>query len=331
MDMDKPILQLQGLRTEFKTGSGWVTAVDDLSYSVNAGETLGIVGESGCGKSVSSLCVLRLLPEPPGRISGGEIWYGGEDLTKVAETRIRDIRGNEIAMVFQEPMTTLNPLMTIGTQLCEPIMKHQGLSRKDAMQRAHELLQLVRIPDARHWLKGYPHEMSGGMRQRVVIAMALACSPKVLIADEPTTALDVTIQAQILALLKELQDRLGMAVIMVTHDLGVIAEIADRVVVMYAGSKVEEATVEDLFARPRHPYTHGLFRAIPDIDSITSSEGAPTRLEEIPGMVPALDAMPSGCPFSTRCPFVIERCLAERPILEEKAPGHFAACFRELS
>jgi len=330
MDVTAPILELKGLRTEFNTPAGWVTAVDDLSYAVHPGRTLGVVGESGCGKSVSSLSILRLVPEPPGRITAGEVWFGDEDLTKVSETRIRQIRGREIAMIFQEPMTSLNPMMTIGLQLCEPVMRHQGLSRAAARKRALELMTLVRIPDAARWLTGYPHEMSGGMRQRIMIAMALACSPKVLIADESTTALDVTIQAQILTLLRDLQADLGMAVVMISHDLGVIAETADQVVVMYAGRKVEEASVHDLFAHPRHPYTQGLFRAIPNLEKITLGNASVDRLVEIPGTVPALSNLPAGCAFSTRCPLVHDRCRVEKPTLEEKSTGHFAACFEEL-
>jgi peptide/nickel transport system ATP-binding protein len=327
----RPVLELKKLRTEFDTRNGTVTAVDNVSYSVSKGETLGVVGESGSGKSVSSLSILRLIPTPPGRIAGGSIMYGGEDLTQVSEQRIREIRGHKISMIFQEPMTSLNPMMTIGKQVSEPISRHLGLSKKAAADRAVEVLNLVHIPDAKRWLTGYPHEMSGGMRQRVMIAMALACDPEVLIADEPTTALDVTIQAQILQLIQELQEKTGTAVVMITHDLGVIAETADRVVVMYAGRKVEEANVKDLFANPHHPYTAGLISAIPHLDRITAGDGLSERLTEIPGIVPPLHDLPKGCSFSPRCTFATDRCRNENPVWEEKASGHWASCFKEFN
>jgi peptide/nickel transport system ATP-binding protein len=330
MNMLPPVLELKNLQTHFRTRNGTIRAVDDVSYSVGHGETLGVVGESGCGKSVSSLSILRLIPDPPGKIVGGSVMFGGEDLTRVSEERIRDIRGNDISMIFQEPMTSLNPMMTIGKQISEPVTRHMKLSKNDARDRALEMLELVQIPDAKKWLDGYPHEMSGGMRQRVMIAIALACDPKVLIADEPTTALDVTIQAQILLLIRQLQEKMGTAVIMVTHDLGVIAEIADRVVVMYAGRKVEEAPVKELFARPRHPYTVGLMTAIPRLDQITNGDGLNERLTEIPGVVPPLYALPAGCAFADRCPSVSAQCRAEKPVLEEKSPGHWAACWNEV-
>ena len=324
-----PILDVRDLQTVFETADGTVRAVDGVSYSVSAGETLGIVGESGCGKSVTSLSVLRLIPNPPGRIVGGSVMFAGEDLTQVSDARIRAVRGNEISMIFQEPMTSLNPMMTVGKQISEPLIQHQGLSRSAASKRAREMLELVRVPDAESWLSGYPHEMSGGMRQRVMIAIALACDPKVLIADEPTTALDVTIQAQILSLIKELQDKLGTAVVMITHDLGVVAEVADRVIVMYAGRKVEEANVSDLFANPLHPYTRGLMTAIPRLDSITQSDAAPEALTEIPGSVPPLAHLPTGCAFADRCGFASDQCRAQKPELEEKTPGHWVACWNE--
>jgi len=329
--MNEAILHINELETEFQSRDGVVKAVDKVSYQVGKGETLGIVGESGCGKSVTSLSILRLIPNPPGRISGGEVLFKGEDLTKVSEGRIREVRGNEISIIFQEPMTSLNPMMTIGQQISEPLIRHQGMSKKKASAKAEEMLELVHIPDAKKWLKGYPHEMSGGMRQRAMIAMALACDPEVLIADEPTTALDVTIQAQILKLIRELQKKMGTAVVMITHDLGVIAETADRVVVMYAGRKVEEAGVKELFARPRHPYTVGLMTAIPRLDKITGNNNFTDRLTEIPGVVPPLYDLPNGCAFAARCSFVKGRCREERPAFEEKSSGHWAACFEEIS
>ena len=330
MNTSAPVLELKNLETHFETRNGTVRAVDGVSYSVEHGETLGVVGESGCGKSVTSLSVLRLIPNPPGKIVGGSVLFENEDLTQVSEKRIQQVRGNEISMIFQEPMTSLNPMMTVGKQISEPLTRHLGLSAKDASDRAREMLELVNIPDSKKWLKGYPHEMSGGMRQRVMIAIALACNPKVLIADEPTTALDVTIQAQILKLIRELQENMGTAVIMVTHDLGVVAEVADRVVVMYAGRKVEEASVKALFAQPRHPYTIGLMAAIPRLDKIAAGDGLADRLTEIPGVVPALYDLPPGCAFADRCSFVTDQCRAEKPLLEEKQGGHFAACWQEF-
>ncbi len=330
MDAMAAVLELKNLQTQFATRDGIVRAVDGVSYAVGQGETLGVVGESGCGKSVSSLSILRLIPDPPGKIVGGSVLFAGEDLTRVSEERIRAVRGNEISMIFQEPMTSLNPMMTIGKQISEPLTRHLGLSKKQAADRAQEMLALVQIPDTRKWLSGYPHEMSGGMRQRVMIAIALACDPKVLIADEPTTALDVTIQAQILQLIRELQEKMGTAVIMVTHDLGVIAEVADRVVVMYAGRKIEEASVKKLFARPRHPYTRGLMTAIPRLDKITNGDGLSKRLTEIPGVVPPLYDLPAGCAFADRCGYATDQCRIEKPVFEKKSPNHWAACWQEL-
>ena len=325
------ILKLNELETVFDTRDGVVKAVDKVSYEVGPGQTLGVVGESGCGKSVTSLSILRLIPEPPGRITGGEIMFKGEDLTKVPQRRIRELRGNEISMIFQEPMTSLNPMMTIGHQIAEPLVRHLKLTKSEAKKKSEEMLDLVQIPDANRWLNGYPHEMSGGMRQRVMIAMALACDPEVLIADEPTTALDVTIQAQILSLIDELRKRMGTAVVLITHDLGVIAESADRVVVMYAGRKVEEANVSELFERPKHPYTMGLMTAIPRLDQITDTGKSAERLTEIPGVVPPLYDLPRGCAFAARCPYANDHCNQNRPVLEEKSPDHLVACFEDFN
>jgi len=311
------ILSIDNLQTHFFTRDGVVRAVDGLSYSLAKGETLGVVGESGCGKSISALSILRLVP-PPGRIVGGAIRYQGRNLLALSEAAMRSLRGNRISMIFQEPMTSLNPVLTIGRQIAETVKLHQNLSGDAAKERAVEMLRLVHIPDAETRLRQYPHELSGGMRQRVMIAMALACNPQVLIADEPTTALDVTIQAQILDLIAELKDKLGTAVILITHDLGVVAETAQRVVVLYAGRKVEEAPVEALFDSPLHPYTQGLMAAIPKL-----AQGA-RRLNEIPGSVQHAAA---GCSFAARCPRASEQCRAESPALTEPRPGHFVACW----
>jgi peptide/nickel transport system ATP-binding protein len=322
-----PVLEVRDLRTHFHTRRGTVRAVDGVSYAVGAGRTLGVVGESGCGKSVSALSILRLVPDPPGRIVGGSVLFEDEDLTRLSTDRMRKIRGNKISMIFQEPMTSLNPLLRIGDQISEPIMLHQGLTRKAALDKAVDMLRLVHIPDAERWLRDYPHQMSGGMRQRVMIAMALACNPQVLLADEPTTALDVTIQAQIMRLIGELQDKLGTAVVLITHDLGVVAETAQRVVVMYAGKKVEEADVDQLFDRPRHPYTRGLLASIPRLDELAQGAAGGRRLTEIPGIVPSLDRLPEGCAFAPRCTYATERCWQAVPPLEEKARDHWAACW----
>jgi peptide/nickel transport system ATP-binding protein len=322
-----PVLEVRDLRTHFHTRRGTVRAVDGVSYAVGAGRTLGVVGESGCGKSVSALSILRLVPDPPGRIVGGSVLFEDEDLTRLSTDRMRRIRGNKISMIFQEPMTSLNPLLRIGDQISEPIMLHQGLTRKAALDKAVDMLRLVHIPDAERWLRDYPHQMSGGMRQRVMIAMALACNPQVLLADEPTTALDVTIQAQIMRLIGELQDKLGTAVVLITHDLGVVAETAQRVVVMYAGKKVEEADVDQLFDRPRHPYTRGLLASIPRLDELAQGAAGGRRLTEIPGIVPSLDRLPEGCAFAPRCAYATERCWQAVPPLEEKARDHWAACW----
>jgi peptide/nickel transport system ATP-binding protein len=323
-----PILDVRDLHTHFFTRDGVVYAVDGVSFQVAPGETLGIVGESGCGKSVTALSVLRLIPPRSGRIVQGEVLFQGKDLSKLSEAEMRDIRGNEISMIFQEPMTSLNPVMTVGDQIAEAISIHQHLGRRAALARAGEVLALVRIPDATRALKSYPHQLSGGMRQRVMIAMALSCNPKLLIADEPTTALDVTIQAQILKLMIDLKKRVGAAVIMITHDLGVVAETVERVVVMYAGRKVEEAPVKALFRTPRHPYTIGLMQSIPrgKRGKINTGE-ARTRLQEIPGIVPSLRERIIGCAFAPRCRFATARCSQEAPPLADKGGGHIVACW----
>jgi peptide/nickel transport system ATP-binding protein len=320
-----PVLEVEDLRTYFDTRDGVVKAVDGVSFALRPGEVLGIVGESGCGKSVTSLSIMRLLPSPPARFASGAIRYKGKDLLRLSEREMRHIRGNEISMIFQDPMTSLNPVLTIGEQLTEAISLHQHLGKREALERAVEMLRLVHIPEPHRRVQEFPHQLSGGMRQRVMIAMALSCNPSVLIADEPTTALDVTIQAQILALMEELRDKLNTAIILITHDLGVVAETADRVLVMYAGRKVEEADVFELFERPLHPYTRGLMSSIPQL---AETEGKPRlRLTEIPGIVPSLDRLPPGCTFAERCAFATERCRADYPQLEAKKPGHYAACW----
>ncbi|MFQ5984326.1 MAG: ABC transporter ATP-binding protein [Alphaproteobacteria bacterium] len=325
--MDHPVLEVDDLRVRFYTRDGIVRAVDGISFNLNRGETLGIVGESGCGKSVTALSIMGLVPRPPGRIETGTITLEGRNLLNLSGTEMRAVRGNEISMIFQEPMTSLNPVLTVGFQITESLMLHQGLSKKEGFERAVEFLELVRIPDAAQRAKEYPHQMSGGMRQRAMIAMALSCNPKVLIADEPTTALDVTIQAQILELMLRLKARLGTAIIMITHDLGVIAEVAQRVVVMYAGRKAEEAPVRDLFDQPLHPYTRGLMASIPRLDPTAGAETTGRRLDEIPGVVPSLREEIVGCAFAPRCTFATHRCRSEGPPLEEKAPSHWAACW----
>jgi len=323
------VLEVVDLRTYFYTRNGLMKAVDGVSFSLASGETLAIVGESGCGKSVTALSVLRLVPDPPGRIVGGSARLDGIDLIGLDETAMRAIRGNQISMIFQEPMTSLNPVMTIGRQISEALILHQRLSRTAAMRRATEMLQLVGIPEPKQRVKEYPHQLSGGMRQRAMIAMALACNPKVLIADEPTSALDVTIQAQILALIGRLQQELGTAVMLITHDLGVVAETAERVIVMYAGRKVEEAPVAALFAEPLHPYTRGLLSSIPRLPSFAGRQQAASveRLQEIPGIVPALSNLPPGCTFAPRCAFASELCRQDYPRYEQKRAGHWAACW----
>jgi len=318
------LLEVEDLRTHFRTKDGTVRAVDGVSFHIGSGETLAVVGESGCGKSVTSMSILRLIQEPPGRISGS-IRFKGRDLLKLTEKEMRDIRGNEISMIFQEPMTSLNPVLTVGRQIGETLKLHQGMDDKAAEARAVEMLDLVHIPEARRRVKEYPHQLSGGMRQRVMIAMALACNPQLLIADEPTTALDVTIQAQILELMGELKSKVGAAILLITHDLGVVAEMAERIVVMYAGRKVEEATALDLFRSPRHPYTQGLLGAVPKLGSSLEARGR-TRLSEIPGIVPNLKKPIEGCAFASRCPHVTDLCRKVAPGVEQKAPGHFVAC-----
>jgi peptide/nickel transport system ATP-binding protein len=320
-----PLLAVEDLRTYFFTRDGVVRAVDGVSYSVRAGETLAVVGESGCGKSVTALSILRLIASPPGRIVGGSIRFQGGNLLEFSDAEMRAIRGNEISMIFQEPMTSLNPVLTIGRQIAETLMLHQRLDSKAATARAVEMLKLVHIPEAERRVKQYPHQLSGGMRQRVMIAMALACNPKLLIADEPTTALDVTIQAQILDLMRELKAKIGAAIILITHDLGVVAEMAERVVVMYAGRKVEEAPVDSLFSAPQHPYTKGLLNSVPQLGE-TLKDHPRERLVEIPGMVPSLRSEIVGCAFAPRCPLATDRCREEAPALEEKQPAHIAAC-----
>jgi len=322
-------LEVTGLQTYFYTRDGIVRAVEDVSFHVERGETLAIVGESGCGKSMTALSIMRLIPDPPGRIVGGRIVLDGQDLMELSEAEMRDVRGNDISMIFQEPMTSLNPVMRIGKQISEALILHQGMTKAQALARSVEMLELVKIPEPERRVKEFPHQLSGGMRQRVMIAMALACNPKVLIADEPTTALDVTIQAQILDLIVKLQEDLETGVILITHDLGVVAETANRVIVMYAGRKVEEADVNTLFANPRHPYTRGLLASVPSLAIVSGQDEAPQeRLEEIPGIVPALHSLPEGCAFAPRCPAATDACRQARPEFEEKRPGHWAACFR---
>ncbi|MEM7165092.1 MAG: ABC transporter ATP-binding protein [Planctomycetota bacterium] len=317
---DEKIIDIRNLRTYFDTDDGVVKAVDGVNYSIAPGKTLGVVGESGCGKSVTAMSILQLIPQPPGRIAAGEIFFKGRDLTKVSSKEMRAIRGNEISVIFQEPMTSLNPVYRVGDQIAEALILHEGLSSQEARQRTIDLLDRVGIPSPGSRVDDFPHQMSGGMKQRVMIAMALACNPSLLIADEPTTALDVTIQAQILDLLRELQEDLGMSIILITHDLGVVAEMAHDVSVMYAGKVVEFASVNDLFVSPQHPYTAGLFRSLPKMGEERES------LEVIPGNVPNPLEFPSGCKFWPRCPHASDRCRAEEPELAEVAKDHIAAC-----
>nr|WP_255720385.1 ABC transporter ATP-binding protein [Acuticoccus kalidii] len=307
--------------------NGRVLAVDDVSLDLAKGETLAVVGESGSGKSVLSLSIMRLLARPAGRIFGGSIEYGGEDLVTVPERRMRALRGDRISMIFQEPMTSLNPVRTVGHQIAEVLIEHRRISRRAALARAVELLDKVRVPDPKRRVTQYPHELSGGMRQRVMIAIALACEPDLLIADEPTTALDVTVQAEILALMLDLQESTGCTLLLITHDMGVVAETAERVAVMYAGRTVEIASTETLFANPRHPYTRGLMTAMPS-RILTDGGGRKARLTEIPGVVPGPDYSRDGCLFAPRCPFAIDRCRTARPPLEAYPDNHLAACFR---
>jgi peptide/nickel transport system ATP-binding protein len=320
------MLEIKGLKTHFKTDDGWLHAVDGVDMTIDAGETLCVVGESGCGKSVTAKTVMKLIDMPPGKIAAGQVLWQGRDLVPLGPQAMSKIRAKEIAIIFQEPMTSLNPVFTVGEQIAESLRLHEGLSRRDAMDRAIEMLRLVRIPTPERRIHDYPHQFSGGMRQRVMIAIALACKPKLLIADEPTTALDVTIQAQILDLMAELKSSMGMAVMLITHAMGVVAEVAQRVVVMYAGKVVEEAPVEALFANPRHPYTQGLIRSIPRIDLAATHK---TRLEAIPGTVPKLIEPAEGCRFASRCRHASAACLGVTPPLREVAPGHKVACVLE--
>ncbi len=319
------LLEVSDLKTYFYTDEGVGRAVDGVSFDLRRGETLGLVGESGCGKSVSALSIMRLVAEPPGRIESGRIVMNGQNLLDLSERQMCDIRGDDIAMIFQEPMTSLNPVLTCGYQIMEAVVLHQGVGKKEARLRAIDMLRLVGIPAPEQRIDDYPHQLSGGMRQRVMIAMALSCNPDLLIADEPTTALDVTIQAQILELLKRLQEELQMAILLITHDLGVIAETAARVAVMYAGKIVEHAETAALFKAPAHPYTRGLMASIPRLDTQTD------RLEIIPGMVPDATSFPQGCRFSPRCPLADDKCRVEEPSLESVTPGHLASCWKAES
>ena len=319
------LLEVNDLKTYFDTDEGTVRAVDGVSFHIDRGETLAVVGESGSGKSVTSLSAMRLIPTPPGRIADGEILFEGRDLVTHPEAQMRRIRGNEISMIFQEPMTSLNPVYTVGDQIAEAIVLHQGKSNREALRMSAEMLDLVGIPEPEKRIKNYPHQMSGGMRQRVMIAMALSCGPKLLIADEPTTALDVTIQAQILDLMRNLQKEIGMSILFITHDLGVVAEMADRVVVMYAGRAVEEGDVKDIYGAPKMPYTLGLLNSIPRVDKAAEHQ---QRLEAIPGNVPNPLYLPEGCAFHPRCRFVIDECKDEIPPLSDSGEGHMVRCIR---
>ena len=322
---NQSVLDIQDLKTYFFTYEGVAKAVDGVSYRLAKGEPLGVVGESGCGKSVTALSVLRLIPVPPGKVVGGQILFKGQNLLSLPEDEMRKIRGNRISMIFQEPMTSLNPVFTVGNQIQETFRLHQGLSKKDSLEKTVEMLKFVNIPTPEKCVERYPHELSGGMRQRVMIAMALACKPEILIADEPTTALDVTIQAQILDLMTKLKEELGMAIILITHNLGVIAEMVRRVLVMYAGKIVEEAKTKTLFENPRHPYTLGLLKSIPRLGD--KFRFGKIRLNEIPGVVPSLYDLPPGCKFSTRCPSVMDVCREREPELKEIGEGHFCSCW----
>jgi len=319
-----PLLDIRGLKTHFHTDDGWLHAVDGVDLRIDAAETVCVVGESGCGKSVTAKTVMKLIDMPPGRIVAGQMLWKGRDLVPLGPRDMQSIRAKEIAMIFQEPMTSLNPVFTVGDQIAESLRLHEGLSRRDALDRAVDMLRLVRIPTPDKRVRDYPHQFSGGMRQRVMIAIARACKPQLLIADEPTTALDVTIQAQSLDRLAERKEEMGMAILLITHAMGVVAEVAQRVVVMYAGQVVEEASVEDLFARPRHPYTRGLIRSIPQLGS--SALAHKVRLEAIPGTVPKLIEPGAGCRFASRCGHARADCTAATPLLREMAPGHRVAC-----
>lgn len=320
--MSNTLLDVQGLETHFKTSEGTIHAVNGVSFTLDSGETLGVVGESGCGKSVTMLSCLRLIPSPPGKVVAGKALYKGTDLLKMPQEEIRKLRGSQLSMIFQDPMTSLNPVMTIGKQLAEPLTLHMGLTQEQARKRSIELLGMVGIPNAGERLSDYPHQYSGGMRQRVMIAMGLSCNPEVLIADEPTTALDVTIQAQIVELVKRLRQELDMAIIWITHDLGVVANLAHRVIVMYGGYIIEEAPVKELYANPSHPYTLGLLGSLPKINDVNRE-----RLFSIEGMPPILYQKPRSCPFAPRCIYAVERCWNENPPLEPIRPGHKIACW----
>lgn len=319
-----PILEIKNLKTRFYTQDGVVKAVNDVSYTMNIGEILGVVGESGCGKSVHALSMMQLVPDPPGKVTNGEIWFDGRDLLKLNEDQMQKVRGREIAMIFQDPMTSLNPVFTVGFQITEALLLHKDMTKNEAKDRAIDLLDLVGIPGAKQRLNDYPHQFSGGMRQRAMIAMGLSCEPKLLIADEPTTALDVTIQAQIIDLVKKLQDELGMAIMWITHDLGVVAELAHNINVMYAGSIIETGKIRNIYKQTRHPYTIGLLGSLPRLDD---SPG--TELVSIPGLPPDLVALPDGCPFAARCGYQIEQCINENPpLVEIDGTDHSVACWR---
>jgi oligopeptide transport system ATP-binding protein len=320
------LLQVKNLQTRFKTHDGWVYAVNGISYALDEGETLGVVGESGCGKSVSMLSIMGLIPQPPGLIAGGQALYQGSDLLKQSDDELRRIRGKEIAMIFQDPMTSLNPVLTIGFQISEALQWHLAMNARQARARTLELLELVGIPQAGRAFDNYPHQFSGGMRQRAMIAMAIACNPQILIADEPTTALDVTIQAQIVDLVKRLRDEISMSIIWITHDLGIVAGLAQRVIVMYAGFIVEHAGVDEVYDHPRHPYTLALLGALPRVD-ISRHE----RLVSIPGRPPNLAGLPRGCPFAPRCRFAVDKCRQENPPLASLAPQHEIACWVDVN
>jgi oligopeptide/dipeptide ABC transporter ATP-binding protein len=321
----RPVLQVEGLCTEFRTRAGRALAVSDFSYDLYAGETLAIAGESGSGKSVSSLSVMGLIPDPPGRITAGKVIFENRDLLKLSDRQMEEIRGIKISMIFQEPMTSLNPVLSIRRQMLEGIVKHLGLAPKEAYARALEMLRQVNIPAPEARLKEFPHQLSGGMLQRIMIAIALSCNPTVLIADEPTTALDVTIQAQILQIMRDLAEKLGTAIVLITHDMGVVSQMADRLIIMYAGRKVEEGPVEALFQRSCHPYTLGLIGALPKLGR--AGEVGSDRLNEIPGIVPALTDLPPGCHFAARCGYAVDHCREQYPPLQEKRPGQWAACW----
>lgn len=321
---NKPLLQIENLKTYFYTSAGIVKAVDDVSWSVSEGETIGIVGESGCGKSVSALSVLRLIPDPPGKIEDGAILFKGKNLCALSLDEMRKIRGNDISMIFQEPMTSLNPVFTIGSQIIEAIRLHQNLNKKDALQKAIDMLKLVGIPSPEKRVREYPHELSGGMKQRAMIGMALSCNPKVLIADEPTTALDVTIQAQILDLMLKMKEEFNAAIVLITHDLGVVAETVQKVVVMYAGKVVEQGDVKEIFNNPLHPYTRGLMDSLPRIDKNSIHK---QKLNTIPGIVPSMYDLPTGCKFYPRCDKVVDLCQHSEPELIEVKKGHYSRCW----